>query len=372
MRWHGNRFDERWTFRRVKWPVMDEAEDYWQITGGKSSESQFKDLKATGSIDFEGAEVPDDNDPVRVYYGFTNQWGETWEGPVLTGFLELSKTERSGAGVSGSGSVSGMLCVAADTGPGAPLTVPEGTAAVEAAAGYLRALGLAVNAAPSGYRLASAHTFDAQDTWLAIANWLLTAANFGSATTDAWGTVQMQPYVEPTEREPTWTFRDDETAFFFPKVTTSDNRADTPNVVRLWYEGDAAGLMAEARNDDPRSPAGTVQRGREVLLCETVTELAGDTPAKMLQALEELAAKRLADNSTRIEYAEVQCLFVPAQVGECGLLDYTRAGTTFTGGITAKDVDFGHGGETTVTMRRLLRPDFKTTTSSKAVWTDEQ
>lgn len=368
MRWHGNRYRERWTFRRVKWPTMEEAEDYWQVTGGSASESQFKDLKATGSIDFEGAEVPDENDPVRVYYSFENQWGERWEGPVLTGFLELGKAERKGALVKGSADVSGMLCVAAATGPGRPLTIAAGTAAVDKAAQYMRSLGLHVAAAPSSYKLAGAHTFEASDTWLAVCNWLLTSAGFGSATTDAWGTVQMQPYVEPTEREPSWTFRDDEAAFFFPGVTTSDNRADTPNVVRLWYEDDAVGLYAEARNDDPRSPAGTVQRGREQLMCETADELAGDTPEKMLAALEELAAKRLADNSTRIEYAEVKCLFAPVQVGECALLDYREASTEFTGGVTARDVDFGHGGETTVTMRRLLRPDFKTTTSGEVVW----
>ena len=28
--WHGNRTRERWTFRRVLWPSMEEAEDFWQ------------------------------------------------------------------------------------------------------------------------------------------------------------------------------------------------------------------------------------------------------------------------------------------------------------------------------------------------------
>lgn len=367
MRWDGNRYRERWTFRRVKWPSMEEAEDYWQITGGKSSESQFKELKATGSIDFEGAAVPDESDAVRVYYGFTNQWGERWEGPVVTGFLEVGETELEGALVKGSADLSGMLSVAT-TGPGYPLTLPAGTKAVETAAGYLRALGLPVNAAPSGYALASAHTFDRDDSWLAIANWLLTAADFGSATTDPWGTVQMQPYVEPTEREPSWTFSDDGTGCCFPAIKARDNRADTPNVARLWYEDDSVGLFAEARNDDPRSEASTVFRKREVPLNDEVTELAGDTPEKMLQALQALAEKRLMDNSTRIEYVDVPGLFTPAQVGECARVDYRRSSKDFTGGITAKEVDFGRGGETTLTMRRLLRPDFKVTTSGEVAW----
>ena len=338
MRWDGNRYKERWTFRRVKWPSMEEAEDYWQITGGKSSESMFKELKVTGSIDFEGAAVPDESDAIRVYYGFTNQWGERWEGPVAT------------------------------CGPGCPLTLPAGTKAVETAAAHLRALGLPVDAAPSSYRLSGPHTFERDESWLGIANWLLSAAGFGSATTDAWGTVQLQPYVEPTEREATWTFPDDGTGFSFPAIKAKDNRADTPNVVRLWYEDDSVGLFAEARNDDPRSEASTTVRRRERQLDDEVTELSGDTPEKMLAALKALAERKLADNSTRIEYVTVPGLFVPAQVGECGLVDYERSGKRFTGGITAKEVDFGPGGETTITMRRLLRPDFKVTTSGKVAW----
>lgn len=367
MRWDGNRYKERWTFRRVTWPGMQEAEDYWQITGGSSSESQFKELKATGSVDFEGAQVPDEGDAVRVYYAFTDADGERWEGPVITGFLEVGECELEGALVKGSADLSGMLTVAT-TGPGYPLTVAEGTKAVETAAKYLRALGLPVNAAPDTYTLSSAHTFDRDDSWLAIANWLLTAADFGSATTDPWGTVQMQPYVEPTERTPSWTFADDGTGCSFPAIKARDNRADTPNVVRLWYEDDACGIYAEARNDDPGSEASTVARKREAPLNDEVTELAGDTPEKMLEALKALAEKRLMDNSTRIEYVEVPGLFVPAQVGECAKVDYRRSSKEFTGGITAKEVDFGRGGETTLTMRRLLRPDFTVTTSGKVAW----
>ena len=72
----------------------------------------FKELKVTGSIDFEGAAVPDESDAIRVYYGFTNQWGERWEGPVATGFLEVGETSLEGALVSGSADLAGMLTVA--------------------------------------------------------------------------------------------------------------------------------------------------------------------------------------------------------------------------------------------------------------------
>ena len=102
-----------------------------------------------------------------------------------------------------------------------------------------------------------------------------------------------------------------------------------------------------------------------------MTELSGDTPEKMLEALKAAARKRLLDNSTRIDYVEVHGLFIPSRVGECGLLDYREAGVDRLGGITAKDVEFGLGGETMHTMRRLLRPDFKVTTAGEVVWRND-
>lgn len=368
MRWHGNRTAERWTFRRVTWPGMQEAEDFWQVTGGSASLSAFTDLKDQGSIDYKGQSVPDGNDLVRVYYGFTDDAGERWEGPVITGFLDLGESTHTDATVEGDADIRGMLAVLADTGPGYPYSVAEGADPVAAARQIAEGLWLRTSAAPCSYRLGGAHTFDAEDKWLAIVNWLLTAADFSSAYTDPWGTVQMQPYVEPTERTPVWTFRDDETSFFKPEVQASDNRADTYNVVRLWFENDDVGLMAEARNDDPLSESSVAVRRREVLLYETVDELAGDTTAKMLANLEELAAKRLRDNSTLIEYKDIPCLYAPFAVNDCAQLDYTAAGLSMIGSVTAVDVDFGRGADTTVRVRRLLRPDFTVTTSGKVVW----
>lgn len=346
---------------------MEEAEDYGQITGGSSSESQFSDLKVTGSIDFSGSKVPIESDAIRVYYEFTNQWGEHWKGAVITGFLSVGETELNGALITGSADIEGMLSVAT-SGPGYPLTIPADTQAVETAANYLRALGLTVNAAPSSYKTASSHTFERDDSWLTIANWLLTSADFSSCTTDAMGIVQMQPYIEPTEREPLWTFKDDDTSFFFPEIKESDNRADTPNIVNIWYEDDTTGLLATARNDDKQSQSSTVSRKREVQLNEEVTELTGNTTEEMLSNLQAAAKKKLTDNSTRIEYVEVKCVFIPAQIGDSALVDYQQAQKEFSGSITAKEVDFGHGGETTITMRRLLRPDFTITTTGEIAW----
>lgn len=368
MRWHGNRTGERWTFRRVRWPSMEEAEDYWQVTGGSAKDSAFTDLKSSGAIDFKGATVPDGNDAVRVYYGFTDSTDADYEEPVITGFLDIGDAEHNGALVTGNADISGMLVVLSDTGPGYPVTIAAGAAAVAEAERIAKALSLRVSAAPSSYKLGKVHTFDADTTWLAIVNWLLDVAGFSSAYTDAWGTVQMQPYVEPTERTPSWTFRDDETSFFKPGVKTSDNRADTPNVVRLWYEDDNRGLFAEARNDDPRSQSSTVVRGREKLLCETVDELAGDTTATMLTSLIDEAGKRLRDNSTRIEYVDVPCLFAPVQINDSVELDYTAAGLSTIGSVTTRDVVFSRGAPTTVRTRRMLRPDFNVTKSGRVAW----
>ena len=82
----------------------------------------------------------------------------------------------------------------------------------------------------------------------------------------------------------------------------------------------------------------------------------------------ELAAKRLRDNSTRIEYKDIPCLYAPFAVNDCAQLDYTAAGLSTVGSITQVDVDFGRGADTTVRVRTLLRPDFKVTTSGRVAW----
>lgn len=368
MSWEGDRLHERFTFRRVSWPSMAEGEDFWQIVGGRASLGAFTDIKASGTISYKGTSVPDGGDLVRVYYSFTDSLGERVERVICTCFVELGEESHAGALVEGDADLRGVLAVLADDGPGMPHTVAAGADPVALAAGIATGLGLRVNATASPYRLGSQHVFDPQDSWLDVVNWLLTAADYGSCYPDPMGTVQMHPYVEPTEREPSWWFRDDGRSAMKREVRRSDNRAGTPNSVRYWHEDDSCGIFAEAVNVDPRSAASTTVLGRTVSMREEVEELSGSTAQAKLESLKSAARKKLLDNSTRIEYLEVPCMYVPVEPNDCVGAEVGRSGISFVGGVTSVEVGFDRGAPTTVRMRRLIRPDFEAKVTGEVVW----
>lgn len=368
MRWGGNRHAEKWTFRSVEWPSMAEGKDVWQITGGSANLGAFTDLKATGTVDFKGTEPMERGNLVRVYYGFTDDDGESTERVVMTGFVQFGSTEHRGALKSGTAELRGVLCVLADDKPGRPYVVSAGTNAVGKAKQVAEERGLRVNATPSSYTLANEHVFDTDTSYLGIVNWLLDAAGYSGAFPDAMGTVQMVPYIEPTRREPTWRFADDGASAMKPTISDSDNSADTPNVARAWYEDDTCGLFAEATNIDPRNEASVAVLGRVNPIFVDVTELAGADATAKLANLKALVKKTLLDNSTHIRYVEVPCLYVPVEVNDCIEVEYARAGVSFLGGVTAIDVDFTRGAPCVVKARHLLKPDFETSVDGEVAW----
>lgn len=368
MSWGGNRSGEKWTFRSVSWPGFEEGRDVWQVTGGTASLGAFTDLKATGSIELKGDEAIERGNLIRVYYAFTGDNGETVSRALMTAFPELGTMEHDGPMKIGTAELHGVLVVISVDKPGKPYVVSAGTNAVAKAKAIAEEHRLPVNATPSAYELANDHVFDVETSYLGIVNWLLDAAGYSSAYPDAMGTVQMHPYVEPLRRSPVWTFADDGRSAMKPRFGTSDNIADTPNVVRLWYEDDSCGLFAEASNVDPMSEASIPVLGRVNPEIDNVTELTGNGFSAKLANLKELARKSLIDKSTRIDYVEVPCLYVPVEPNDCIAVEDSSAGVSFVGSVTTVDVDFECGAPCTVKARRLLKPDFDVSVSGEVDW----
>lgn len=368
MRWGGSRLHERFTFRRVVWPSMAESEDIWQITGGSASLGAFTDLKASGTISYKGTSVPDDGDLIRVYYSFEDVLGESVMRAICTCFVKLGDDTHYGTFVEGKADLKSTLTVLSDDGPGRPYSVAAGSNPVSIAAAIARSLDLRVSATTSTYVLSAQHLFDPDVKWLEIVNWLLDAAGYSSVYPDSMGTLQMHPYIEPTKREPSWWFRNDGKSALKRGITHSDNRAGVPNAVRLWYEDDSCGLYAEAINIDKRSTASTSVLGRTTSIREEIEELAGNTASAKLESLEAATKKKLVDNSTRIEYMEIPCMYVPIEPNDCVGLNETDSGIEFIGGVTSIDVDFAIGAPTMVKARKLLRPDFEVSVTGKVVW----
>lgn len=365
---------ERYVFRRVRWPSWEEGEDWPQIIGGEVEFSAFSDLKVTGSLSFEGAEVPDDNDLVRVYYGHVDSAGIETFAPLATLLFSAPQPEYDGMTVSGTLDCQSTLAILAAKSYGAPFTVTAGTKAVQKAMELVESLGLRVNNPDkSAYVLGSDHTFNADEAnYLSIVNWLLDAAGYASVWVDAFGNVQMTPYVEPLERPISITLADDENSILYPELSKRSDYSDTPNVVRLIYETDAETLVASAANVDPDSKASLLVRKYEVTHSESVSELSGETTAERLERLKVLAKQRLIDKSSGIEYVDGKCQYCEGlEPNNAVRIDYVRAGIDWSGAITNVSVKLELGMPADFSARRFLRTGFKTEAAGEILWQAE-
>lgn len=361
---------QRYSFRKVKWPTWEEAEEYTQITGGQLELSAFTDLKVDGELTFEGLEVPDDHDLVRIYHGYADSNGEQPMKPLATLMFSVAKPIYEGVTVSGKLECRSLLAVLSSKCYGAPFTIEAGTQAVQKAIDLTESLGLRVNNPdPSAYTIREAHTFKEEDAnYLSIVNWLLDAAGYSSAWVDAFGIVQMTPYVEPTERKAALTLADDEGSIMYPELVRQSDYGDTPNVVRLCYETDEETLTASATNVDSSHRASLPSRGYEVTCRESVSELAGDTQAERLANLKSMAKQKLIDKSSDIEHVEGRCQYVEGLAPNNAIgIDYARADLEWRGAITNVNLKLDKSMPADFKARRFVRTGLLVEVSSSAI-----
>ena len=355
MDWAGAR-DSSFVFRRVKWPEWEEAEDFAQITGGSVELSALSSLKAAGTLSFKGGTVPDDGDLVRIYYVCN---GEAHA--IATLFCDVSEPTYTPSTVEGTLKCYSVLQVLSDDGSGRPYTAAAGTNAVALAVDIANAMGLRTNAPTSGYTLKSDHTFKSEDSWLTVVNWLLSSAGYASCVPDEWGTVQMVPYVEPTERDSSWDFTTGADSILYPSVTFTTDYRSSPNVVALTYEGEEATIWAESRNIDPASRSSIPNRKRRIMKRETVGELGGDTVEEMTEKLKAMSLSKLVSSSAEIQYASFKCAWVPIKPNDAITLEGVT-GDDFKGSITNMRIDFTAAIPCAVEARRFVRGLNKTET----------
>lgn len=361
----------RFFFRKVTWPDFREAEDYPHATGGSLEMSALSDVKVNGSVSFD-VEPPDPDHLLRVYYGFTDADGMYGQVAVATmGVSAANPTvredERSTA--QGKAKLTSMLQVLKDVELNAPFTVKKGELAVAKAVDLISSRGLPVNNPDaSGYALSRDCTFAARDAnLLHIVNTLLGLAGYSSAWVDEYGVVQVTPYVEPTEREAVIRFSSGRDSIMYPDVKRESDWGKTPNVARLSYSTDDEVLTAWCRNVDPAHKASLPSRGgREKTIAEQVTELAGETQSERLANLKDMARSKLAANSAEVEYAEVDCAFLPIRPNDAAEVDY--AGTSWKGAIVNCKVDLGDDSKEKVRIRRFVRTALKVETGGEVVW----
>lgn len=359
--YYGNRSKEQFIFRRVSYPGFRELEDYESIYGGSIELSALSTLKVSGSLDFTGKTVPNDHDMVRVYYRFQDDFLDISTECLATMFFSVADPTYNEAIVEGSMDCSSVLVLLQRKSYGLPYTIPAGTNAVAKAAEIVRSFGLSVSYADqSSYTLSSDHTFDANENYLGIVNWLLDAAGFSSAGVDAYGGVRLEKYQEPTERTVRYTFRDDEQSIMLPEVKTSNDYQDTPNVVRLRHTSQDVTVWAAAYNIDPESKASTVSRGYENTYEEEISELEGSTPAEMLANLKALALQKLIDKSSEIEKVEMTHCWLPINTNDAIGIDYRMADIEWKGAVTNAKIELAVSIPCQLSLRNFVRRNLKT------------
>lgn len=377
MRWDGNRANERYSYRRVKWSPgnaghFGELESYGNITSGSVELAAFTDTKASCSFSFEGGTPPDTTDLVRVYYSFTDDDGETAETPIGTFFVtygDVSYT-RDGDTLKESGSAEGSSVLSAliDRRLGAPYTVDAGTDCVNAAVTLVEGFGLPTNHPDSpGILTTSAHTFEPDDSWLTVINWLLTSANYQAAYPDPYGNVMMVPYVDPEARAISYTFRDDRHSIMRPDVSMANDWRETPNVARLYYSTDDECIAASASMVSGARASLAGRGGREVTLVESVDELEGATQADRLTNLKAMARQRLVDQSAEIEKVTLTHAYIDGIVPNSAIaIEYSDM--TWKGNVTNMQIDLSPSTQCQTQLRRFVPNSLTITMDGGILW----
>lgn len=377
--WYGNRRRERYTFRRVKWDWdgvkagpdhFKEGTDYGNVTGGSVSLAAFTDAKASCSFDFIGGEPPDTTDLVRIYYSFEDDDGNEASIVLGTFFVEYGSTvyESANGGLIAKGTVEGTSVLAAllNRKLGAPYTVEAGEDAIAKANGIIKGLGLFTNDPDGSYIISAAHTFEPEDSYMTVVNWLLSSANYRAAYPNAKGTVIIAP--AQSEGGVAVTFRDDERSIMLAEVTQENDWQATPNVARLNYESDDESLFAVAYNRSGNRASLDARGGRELTFAETVTELEGATQADRIAALKEMAKQRLLDQSTEIEKATLTHALIE-NMGPNVAVAIEYSGKRWSGNIVNMDISLEASTPCTTKLRRFISAALELDTEGGAIWT---
>lgn len=330
----GNRYNEVFTYKRVSWDNWVEHESYPWITEGSIELAADSELKATGSFSFEGGELPNTSDLMRVYYDFDDEQGEHVTQALGTFFVAYSELEHvaTSTGVKSKGSLNGasVLKVLQDKIYGAPFTVSANDNAIYKAVTLIKSVGLNVDYTPDVTVLGADHTFDSGATYLDIVSWLCDTAGYSPAVPDAYGTVQLQPFADTLVQDIGAVFTNDDKSIMYPELNVNNDWAETPNVIKLLYNTDQACITAKASNLSGSRASLDARGGREQTYYEETSELPENT--SKLTALVNLAEAKLRELSCDVEYVTISHAYRPLNINQLVQVNYSNM--TWTGTLT--------------------------------------
>lgn len=311
MNWFGNRKNEEFIFKRVSWDNWQEHETYNYITSGSIEYAADAELKVSGKFEFEGYDIPDTNDLIRVYYRFT-EGSESVEIALATFFMSYSSINYLDTlkGIKASGSINGesVLTVLKNKQVGRPFTIKKGTYSIVKAWELIEECGLRYSAPTllnNMNKLTSDYTFKATDNYLTIVNYLMGVAQYKDVYPDENGIIQMEPIPQKHNKI---VFKNDDNSIMYPELSADNNWMSTPNVVKILYNTDTACILATAKNITGSRASLNSRGNREITYVEEVSNVGNGSIRKLLK---EKAENVLKEKSSDIEYVKFQHALVP-------------------------------------------------------------
>lgn len=176
--------------------------------------------------------------------------------------------------------------------------------------------------ANSTQKLYSDFVANLDDTWLTFISDFVANAKFQLGL-DELGRLIFEPVVDVASLQPVHTFTDDNSSILYPDISDERDLYGIPNVVEVVYSTESTTLYSRVENNDTASPISIVNRGREIVYRDTNPSVDGEPTQEYLDQYATQLLRNLSTLEHKIVFTHGYC---DVKIGDCILLDYTRAG----------------------------------------------
>lgn len=214
-----------------------------------------------------------------------------------------------------------------------------------------------ITATDTGKTTSVAMAWDAGTSKLTIINDLLEAAGYWALWCDRAGRFRVEPYVDPSSRQPAWVFAAGPAStggasLHRPKWSREQDLASIPNQVVCSTQGsdETPAIVGVARNDNPDSPFSVVSRGRVISASYAIE-------AESQAVADQIAQRRLLDAMSPVAKLEVEHALVPLEAND--LVVFRPAGgvdgrESVRATVQRMQIDGGFDGHVSATWREVL------------------
>ena len=359
-------FDVRFRLMRVDRDTGNETGEVHNVmTGGSIERNSDTTIGESGSVTVEGL-VDLGVDRVRVWADFTWRDGSTLSRPLGTFLPNTPKRDVNAAEWACQLDLYGLLQEAEDDMFETPVQIGKGRKAVDAAADILKGCGLQVAAYDAGeYTLSDDWTFGVRSddgnrdgSKLDAANELLDLAGYAAARTNEMGQVVLERYVEPSKRQPSWSFTEGADATFLTSMTDERDLREVANVVKVTYYDSDREYVGSAVDDDPLSEFSTVNRGRRIAKSYTYSsipeEVTSDEQGRKLAS--DKALELLRTGQSVIHRVTFTHVFAPLNLSDVVDLSYPTGGVSGRYAVRVQRITLSAGVPVECEARTFQRP----------------